>query len=95
MNLTTNEMFNYKRYNYLKNARGEVFVHVLLNLDLSEKDQFYQTKDSKAAKKEKRKVDVSSLPRRKTLEWRVFIVPKCFWCSLDRLAYRTQENKEK
>ena len=24
MNLTTNEMFNYKRYNYLKNARGEL-----------------------------------------------------------------------
>lgn len=23
MNLTTNEMFNYKRYNYLKNARGK------------------------------------------------------------------------
>jgi hypothetical protein len=23
MNLTTNEMFNYKRYSYLKNARGE------------------------------------------------------------------------
>ena len=23
MNLTTNEMFNYKRYNYLKNSRGK------------------------------------------------------------------------
>ena len=23
MNLTSNEMFNYKRYNYLKNARGK------------------------------------------------------------------------
>ena len=23
MNLTTNEMFNYKRYNYLKNGRGK------------------------------------------------------------------------
>ena len=23
MNLTTNEMFNYKRYSYLKNARGK------------------------------------------------------------------------
>jgi hypothetical protein len=23
MNLTSNEMFNYKRYNYLKNSRGK------------------------------------------------------------------------
>ena len=25
MNLTSNEMFNYKRYNYLKNARGKYY----------------------------------------------------------------------
>jgi len=25
MNLTTNEMFNYKRYSYLKNGRGKYF----------------------------------------------------------------------
>lgn len=25
MNLTTNEMFNYKRYSYLKNGRGKYY----------------------------------------------------------------------